>query len=195
MEAGQGGNVRSHIAAVQGRKRLQAAAVIARHREMAEIREEQGENWVDKSGGNDIIRLSDINIGTHIKTNMYDQDVVLYDITDERINSIKPLSLSSLSRVANSRLTSECMKLLEYVRNDDTGTEAAFVFDSKMNEKKEFKLPDANGHVSFTCKTDKSVVIHNHPDGLLFSEADWLKFKNEDKIVILGAVGNNGSKC
>jgi len=37
------------------------------------------------------------------------------------------------------------------------------------------------------------IVIHNHPDGLIFSEGDISSFINHPEIKVLGAVGNDGS--
>ncbi len=148
---------------------------------------------VDISGESGIINLEDISSGVKVRTGMFDEELTHYSVTDERIEKVSPLFIESLSVDANAKLKKNCKNLLEYVRNDPLGTEGAFVLDLNMGRINSYKSNKANSRIKIKRCEQLSVVIHNHPDGLLLSESDITAFYNDDNIIVLGAVGNNGS--
>ena len=118
-------------------------------------------------------KILDRKSGIYVKTKYYDGELKHYAITDERINSIKPVKLSNLSEENNKKLTSACKELLSYVRNEQIGTEALMAFDMNMNEILRRIATENNGKVSLRdIGENNCIVIHNHPDGLIFSEKD-----------------------
>ena len=139
-------------------------------------------------------KILDRKSGIYVKTKYYDGELKHYAITDERINSIKPVKLSNLSEENNKKLTSACKELLSYVRNEQIGTEALMAFDMNMNEILRRIATENNGKVSLRdIGENNCIVIHNHPDGLIFSEKDLQVLYRKNNIHILGAVGNDGS--
>ncbi len=139
-------------------------------------------------------KILDRKSGIYVKTKYYDGELKHYAITDERINSIKPVKLSNLSEENNKKLTSACKDLLAYVRNESLGTEALMAFDMNMNEILRRTATKNNGKVSLRdIGENDCIVIHNHPDGLIFSEKDLQVLYRKNNIHILGAVGNDGS--
>ena len=139
-------------------------------------------------------KMLDKKSGIYVKTKYYDCELKHYAITDERINSIKPVKLSRLSEENNKKLTSACKDLLSYVRNEQLGTEALMAFDMNMNEILRRIAAENNGKVSLRdIGENNCIVIHNHPDGLIFSEKDLQALYRKNNIHILGAVGNDGS--
>ena len=139
-------------------------------------------------------KILDRKSGIYVKTKYYDGELKHYAITDERINSIKPVKLSNLSEENNKKLTSACKDLLAYVRNESLGTEALMAFDMNMNEILRRIATENNGKVSLRdIGENNCIVIHNHPDGLIFSEKDLQVLYRKNNIHILGAVGNDGS--
>ena len=139
-------------------------------------------------------KILDRKSGIYVKTKYYDGELKHYTITDERINSIKPVKLSNLSEENNKKLTSACKELLSYVRNESLGTEALMAFDMNMNEILRRIATENNGKVSLRdIGENNCIVIHNHPDGLIFSEKDLQVLYRKNNIHILGAVGNDGS--
>ena len=139
-------------------------------------------------------KILDRKSGIYVKTKYYDGELKHYAITDERINSIKPVKLSNLSEENNKKLTSACKELLSYVRNEQIGTEALMAFDMNMNEILRRIATENNGKVSLRdIGENNCIVIHNHPDGLIFSEKDLQVLYRKNNIHVLGAVGNDGS--
>ncbi len=139
-------------------------------------------------------KILDRKSGIYVKTKYYDGELKHYAITDERINDIKPVKLSNLSEENNKKLTSAFKELLSYVRNEQIGTEALMAFDMNMNEILRRIATENNGKVSLRdIGENNCIVIHNHPDGLIFSESDLQSLYRINNICALGAIGNEGS--
>lgn len=137
-------------------------------------------------------KLKDIESGIVVNTKYFKGVLKHYDITDERINSIKPVKLALLSDENNQKLTNACKDLLLTMKDAPLGTEGLIAFDINMNEITRYSAVKKSGSVKLPNLTKKSIIIHNHPDGLIFSEGDINKFIEHEEINILGAVGNNG---
>lgn len=138
-------------------------------------------------------KIKDIGSGISVKTKYFDGELKYYSITDERINSIKPIQISSLSDENNQKLSNACKDLLSYMKSEPLGKEGLIAFDMNMNEITRYKAVNKIGSVKLPDLNEESIIIHNHPDGLLFSPKDLEKFVEKDSIKILGAIGNNGN--
>ncbi|MGN0605756.1 MAG: hypothetical protein ACI4JM_04460 [Oscillospiraceae bacterium] len=79
------------------------------------------------------------------------------------------------------------------MRNEPLGTEGAVILDLSVDEIDKYKAEKANGKVKLKYIDEQHIAIHNHPDGLIFSERDLETFREYESLQILGAVGNNGS--
>lgn len=131
--------------------------------------------------------------GVFVKTKYFDGELQYYAITDERKNSIKPVAIESLSAENNSKLTNACKDLLTYMQNEPLGKEGLIAFNMSMGEIDRYKAVGTNAQVKLKKFSEDCIVIHNHPDGLIFSESDVSRFIAHEEIKTLGAVGNNGS--
>lgn len=138
-------------------------------------------------------KLKDIESSITVDTKYFNGKLKYYSITDERINNIKPVKLALLSDENNQKLTNACKDLLSTMRDAPLGIEGLIAFDMNMNEITRYSAVEKSGSVKLPNLNEESIIIHNHPDGLIFSEGDINKFIEHEEINILGAVGNNGS--
>lgn len=139
------------------------------------------------------VKIEDIASGISVKTKYFDGELKYYDITDERINKIKPVKLETLSDKNNQKLTTACKDLLSYMKGEKLGKEGLIAFDMNMNEIIRYKATGKTASVGLPDLSEDCIIIHNHPSGLLFSPKDYEQFSNVDSIRIFGAVGNDGS--
>lgn len=144
------------------------------------------------SGGNGDI-MNDNKTGIIINTELYHGEVVHYDITEERINHISDIELSSLSSENNKKLVQNCRELLSYMNDVPLGCEGAMVFDMDMNEIDRYKAEQLTSSVAARAYSSDCIVIHNHPSDTIFSDTDLFRFYEHDEYKILGVVGHNGS--
>lgn len=146
---------------------------------------------LDNSDGNGI--MNDNRTGIILNTELYHGEVVHYDITEERINHISDVELSSLSAENNEKLTQGCRELLSYMSDVPLGCEGAMVFGMDMNELDRYRAENTTSSVSSRTYSTDCIVIHNHPSDTILSDADLFRFYEHDEYKILGAVGHNGS--
>ena len=138
-------------------------------------------------------KLRDIESNITVNTKYFKGKLKHYDITDERINKIPLINLSSLSSEQNIKLQQACKNLLDFMRNEPLGTEGAIILNSYADEIDRYKAEKANGNVKLKLVDENHIAIHNHPSGLIFSEKDVETFIKYESLRILGAVGNNGT--
>ena len=138
-------------------------------------------------------KLRDIESNITVNTKYFKGKLKHYDITDERINKIPLINLSSLSSEQNIKLQQACKNLLDFMRNEPLGTEGAIILNSSADEINRYKAEKANGNVKLKLVDENHIAIHNHPSGLIFSEKDVETFIKYESLRILGAVGNNGT--
>ena len=131
--------------------------------------------------------------GIIIKTGLYSGEVLHYPIVPERIFHIQDLHISGLSDDCNIALTQGCRDLLDYMKDSELGTEGILVFSMDLKELDRYKASSSVSSVPFQSRTEKVVVIHNHPSDMLFSDTDLFRLYERDEIQILGAVGHIGS--
>ena len=56
-----------------------------------------------------------------------------------------------------------------------------------------FRYIGGQNQVSATSYNVPHIIMHNHPDGLLFTHEDVARFISNGDTMIMSAVGNNGS--
>ncbi len=159
------------------------------------------QNYADKNIGNSLtsaensgkIELKDISTGISVNTKYFKGELKYYDITDERISKIKPVKLETLSDENNKKLTDACKDLLSYMKGESVKKEGLIAFDINMKEITRYRASGATASVRLPDLNENSIIIHNHPSGLIFSEGDLQSLYREKQLYILGAVGNDGS--
>lgn len=159
------------------------------------------QNYADKNIGNSLtsaansgkIELKDISTGISVNTKYFKGELKYYDITDERISKIKPVNLETLSDENNKKLTDACKDLLSYMKGESVKKEGLIAFDMNMKEIIRYRASGATASVRLPDLNENSIIIHNHPSGLIFSEKDLQSLYRKENIRILGAVGNDGS--
>ena len=114
--------------------------------------------------------IKDRKSGIFVSTKYFNGELKYYVITDERKNSIKPVVIESLSAENNAKLTNACKDLLTYMQNEPLGKEGLIAFNMGMNEFDRYRAPRTNAKISLKDFDEDCIVIHNHPDGLIFSE-------------------------
>ena len=138
-------------------------------------------------------KLKDIESSITVDTKYFNGKLKYYSITDERINNVKPVKLALLSDENNQKLTNACKDLLSTMRDAPLGTEGLIAFDMNMNEITRYSAVKKSGSVKLPNVNEESIIIHNHPDGLIFSEGDIRQFLKYENLKTLGAVGHNSS--
>ena len=84
-------------------------------------------------------------------------------------------------------------ELLEYVRDDEIGTEAIAYYDLNMRELTKYKGKPGAASVLPSEIFQPHYVMHSHPDGCTFSIGDVAKFLGDENALGISAVGNDGS--
>ncbi len=116
-----------------------------------------------------------------------------YEITDDTINGLKPLNIEDFSEEYNTHLCEAEKNLLKYVKDQPVGTEGVICLNMDLSEKERYIGNPQSGSVHLKRYDEDCVILHNHPDGLILSERDYITFSQREEIKILVAVGNNGN--
>lgn len=137
--------------------------------------------------------LNDISSGIKVKTRYFDGELKYYDITQERIQNVPLVEINGLTKQQEKSLADSCKKLLEYMQGSETGTEGVLVLNINLEEIERYKGAPGNPRVPLKKYSQPYFVLHNHPDGLPFSEGDLLQFIRHENMIGLAAVGNDGT--
>lgn len=137
-------------------------------------------------------KLKDIESKEKVHTKYFNQTLKFYDITNDRINKVPYLNVSSLSSEQNNKLQQSCKNLLEYMKDKPLGMEGAIILNSSVDEIDKYNSQKI-GSVKLKDARERHIALHNHPSGLIFSEADLRVFIRHENLFILGAIGNDGS--
>ena len=137
--------------------------------------------------------ICDISSGIIVKTKYFDEELKYYDITDERISKIKDIQISGLSEENTKKLIQGCKELLAYMKNEPLGREGVIMYDMDMNQIEKYMDKEVRMSAYLKKVEQPCIVIHNHPDGLIFSELDIKRFAERDEMRIFGAIGHNGN--
>ena len=116
-----------------------------------------------------------------------------YSIIPERIENVPKIKISGLTEQENDFLRESCKALLKYMQSSELGTEGVIVLNSEFKEIDRYKGASGSPSIPLKQYEQPHIVIHNHPDGLPFSEADIQQFIRQEKMMGLGAIGNDGT--
>ena len=114
-------------------------------------------------------------------------------VTDESIARVPRIESDVLDERHWDTLQQKHRELLEYIRDDEFGTEAIAYYDFNMRELTKYKGPPGAGQVPSTRFNVPHIVMHTHPDGRTFTQRDVRRFLSNDNMLTLSAVGNDGS--
>ena len=121
------------------------------------------------------------------------EDYPLIEITDEAIADVPVPRISSLSRKQNGLIAEQCRGVLEQLRYKEVGTEALITCDFDIDILGFAVGDDGSLSVSRWRESIPYISIHNHPSGLTFSTQDIRNFADDDNMLIMIVVGNDGS--
>lgn len=153
--------------------------------------EKIGGKSLTSSGDGGIIK--DIESSVKVQTKYFNQNLKYYSIIPERIENVPKIKISGLTEQENDFLRESCKALLKYMQSSELGTEGVIVLNSEFKEIDRYKGTSGSPSIPLKQYEQPHIVIHNHPDGLPFSEADIQQFIRQEKMMGLGAIGNDGT--
>ena len=137
--------------------------------------------------------IKDIESSIKVQTKYFNQNLKYYSIIPERIENVPKIKISGLTEQENDFLRESCKALLKYMQSSELGTEGVIVLNSEFKEIDRYKGTSGSPSIPLKQYEQSHIVIHNHPDGLPFSEADIQQFIRQEKMMGLGAIGNDGT--
>ena len=145
------------------------------------------------TSGSDGGIIKDIGSSIKVQTKYFNQNLKYYSIIPERIENVPKIKISGLTEQENDFLRESCKALLKYMQSSELGTEGVIVLNSEFKEIDRYKGTSGSPSIPLKQYEQPHIVIHNHPDGLPFSEADIQQFIRQEKMMGLGAIGNDGT--
>lgn len=145
------------------------------------------------TSGSDSGIIKDIESSIKVQTKYFNQNLKYYSIIPERIENVPKIKISGLTEQENDFLRESCKALLKYMQSSELGTEGVIVLNSEFKEIDRYKGTSGSPSIPLKQYEQPHIVIHNHPDGLPFSEADIQQFIRQEKMMGLGAIGNDGT--
>ncbi|MBQ6250183.1 hypothetical protein [Ruminococcus sp.] len=115
------------------------------------------------------------------------------EITNKAIASVPKVLISGYTDEQCSKIQNQHKELLKYARDKNDCKEVAFVFDSSLQVRKEFKGSDDRLDFGQNFYNSDLVIMHNHPRNSSYSFTDIIEFVGNDRIKTLTIVKNNGS--
>ena len=115
------------------------------------------------------------------------------EITMDSIQRVQPFECDCLDKNGQQSLKNAHRRLLMSLVAKPLGTEASAVYSLDMQKLGEFVGDDAAGRVRIPDADVPYIGIHNHPTGGTFTHTDVELFARRKNMMVLTAVGNNGS--
>lgn len=137
--------------------------------------------------------IKDIESSIKVQTKYFNQNLKYYSIIPERIENVPKIKISGLTEQENDFLRESCKALLKYMQSSELGTEGVIVLNSEFKEIDRYKGTSGSPSIPLKQYEQPHTVIHNHSDGLPFSETDIQQFIRQEKMMGLGAIGNDGT--
>ena len=147
-------------------------------KEMQSLYRSKSPKNVDNSGESDIIEESN--------------KKAITPITDTSIERVPNVKISGYTDEQCSIIQQQHKELLRYSRDSNESKEVAFVFDSELNNRKEFKGSDDKLDFGSTLYGKELFVMHNHPRNSSYSLNDIIFFWNNNNIKTFTIMKNNG---
>lgn len=113
-------------------------------------------------------------------------------IIDSAIERVPKVQIHGYSDTQCDEIQKQHKELLKYARDNNDHKEVAFVFDSTLNDRKEFKGNDDSLEFGSVLYGKDLFVMHNHPRNSSFSMNDISFFWNNDTVKTFTIVKNNG---
>lgn len=113
-------------------------------------------------------------------------------ITDSSLNNIPNVSIDGYTSEQCTEIQKQHKELLDYSRKNNDNKEIAFVFDSELKNRKEFKGEDDILDFGSALYGKDLLVMHNHPRNSSYSLTDIDFFVQSSNIKTLTIVKNNG---
>lgn len=114
-------------------------------------------------------------------------------ITDTSIERVPNVKISGYTDEQCSIIQQQHKELLRYSRDSNESKEVAFVFDSELNNRKEFKGSDDKLDFGSTLYGKELFVMHNHPRNSSYSDRDIQFIIGNDNIKTLSVIKNSGN--
>ena len=114
-------------------------------------------------------------------------------ITTESLKNVKAFKCQCLNGTGQKALFNAHKRLLTSVAGKPPGTEASATYDLSMRKLGGFVGEDAAGRVRIPDADVPYIGIHSHPTGGTFTHADIELFARRKHMVMLTAIGNNGT--
>ena len=133
---------------------------------------------VDKSGESGIIKEK--------------SDKPITEIVDSAIERVPLVRISGYSDEQCATIQQQHRELLKFARDNNDSNEVAFVFNSSLQEKKEFKGSDDTIDFGGALYGSDLFIMHNHPRNSSYSLNDITEFLGNQSIKTLTIVKNNG---
>jgi len=114
-------------------------------------------------------------------------------ITDKAIASVPKVKISGYTDEQCSKIQEQHKELLKYARDNNDCNEVAFVFDSSLQVRKEFKGSDDRLDFGQNFYDSDLMIMHNHPRNSSYSFTDIVEFVGNERIKTLTIVKNNGN--
>ena len=148
-------------------------------KEMQSLYRSKSPKNVDNSGESDIIEESN--------------KKAITPITDSSIERVPNVKISGYTDEQCSIIQQQHKELLRYSRDNNEGKEVAFVFDSELNNRKEFKGSDDKLDFGSALYGKELFVMHNHPRNSSYSDRDIQFIIGNDNVKTLSIIKNNGN--
>lgn len=148
-------------------------------KEMQSLYRSKSPKNVDNSGESDIIEESN--------------KKAITPITDTSIERVPNVKISGYTDERCSIIQQQHKELLRYSRDNNEGKEVAFVFDSELNNRKEFKGSDDKLDFGSALYGKELFVMHNHPRNSSYSDRDIQFIIGNDNVKTLSIIKNNGN--
>lgn len=114
------------------------------------------------------------------------------EITDKAVESVPKVDISGYTDEQCAIIQQQHKELLEYSRKHNNNKEVAFVFDSSLENRKEFMGADDKIDFGRGLYGSNITVLHNHPRNSSYSVTDIIFFGDNSNVKTLTIVKNNG---
>ena len=114
------------------------------------------------------------------------------EITDKAIESVPKVNISGYTDEQCDIIQKQHKELLEYSRKNNNNNEVAFVFDSSLENRKEYTGSDDIINFGEALSGKNLILLHNHPRNSSYSFNDIVEFFGNGSIKTFTIVKNSG---
>lgn len=114
-------------------------------------------------------------------------------ITDATIEKVPNVKIDGYSSKQCEFIQQQHKELLKYSRDNNDNKEIAFVFDNKLDNRKEYKGSDDSIDFGGALYGKDLFIIHNHPRNSSYLATDIIFMLQHDSVKTLSIVKNSAS--